>query len=340
MGTRPKKDASKALRLNMIFDYINKKTPYGGVTVKDLAKKYEVSERQIHRDLNTIQNDLTVPLIKNERFLNGRKNTYYCLEVGYLPSLSPEKATVLFLSLLQQKGSALAGHLNELKDVLVSTLFKYHYNPAELAVEKLQNRIHLVEEDLAEPEWVGDIFAKQVGALKDCYRIKLRYFVAYSRQITERVVEPYGLICKRQNWYLVAFCLKRQDIRVFRVDQIIDAIPYTAVKFKYPEDFNLKEYMAQSWGVINDGEACQVKLKFSPNVAFRVKNIIYHPSQVIEEEMDDGSVIVSFYVCGITEMKTWIVQWGDAVEVLEPDWLREDMCKMAESILNVYRNKE
>nr|WP_041284872.1 HTH domain-containing protein [Desulfoscipio gibsoniae] len=53
----------------MIFDYINKKTPYGGVTVKDLAKKYEVSERQIHRDLNTIQNDLKVPLIKNERFL-------------------------------------------------------------------------------------------------------------------------------------------------------------------------------------------------------------------------------------------------------------------------------
>ncbi|WP_347489182.1 WYL domain-containing protein [Desulfoscipio sp. XC116] len=340
MGTKPRKDATRVLRLNMIVDYISKRTLYGGVTVKELAQKYEVSERQIHRDLKTIQNDLMVSLIKNERSLNGRKSTYYCLEVGYLPGISPEKATVLILSLLQKKGSALAGHLNDLKDVLVSTLFKYHCNPVELAVEKLQSRIYLVEENLAEPEWVGNIFTGLVGALKDGYRIKIRYFAACSRQITEQVVEPYGLICKRQNWYLVAFCLKRQDIRVFKVDQVIDAIPYTAEKFHYPEDFNLKEYMAQSWGVISDGEVCRVKIKFGPNVAFRVQNIIYHPSQVIEEEMDDGSIIVSFNVCGIAEMKTWMAQWGDAVEVLEPGWLREDMCKMAENIIRVYRNNK
>lgn len=53
--------------------------------------------------------------------------------------------------------------------------------------------------------------------------------------------------------------------------------------------------------------------------------------------MGDGSVVVSFNVCGITEMKTWIIQWGDSVEVLEPAWLREDMCKFAEDILKVYR---
>jgi proteasome accessory factor B len=73
-------------------------------------------------------------------------------------------------------------------------------------------------------------------------------------------------------------------------------------------------------------------------VAFRIKNLIYHPSQVLEKELVDGSIIVSFHVCGIPEMKTWIVQWGDAVEVLEPGWLREEMCQMAESILRVYRN--
>ncbi|MCL5289965.1 MAG: WYL domain-containing protein [Firmicutes bacterium] len=34
-------------------------------------------------------------------------------------------------------------------------------------------------------------------------------------------------------------------------------------------------------------------------------------------------------------MKTWLVQWGHSVEVLEPGWLREDMCKLAERILKV-----
>ena len=339
MAERLKKDATRGLRLNMIVHCINNKTPYGGVTIRELAEKYDVSERQIHRDLNAIQNDLLVPLITKEQTIGGKPNTYYCLRAGYLPSISPEKATVLFLSLLQQKGSALSGHLNELKDALVSTLFKYHYNPVELAVEKLQDRIHLVEEVLAEPMRVGDLFAKLVQALKDCYRVKIFYFVTHTMEETERVVEPYGLICKRQNWYLVAKCLNRHAIRVFRVDQIKDTIAYTSEKYDYPADFNLKEYMAHSWGVINDGEVCHVKLKFSNKIAHRVKNVLYHASQVLEEELTDGSVILSFKVCGIPEMKTWIVQWGDRVEVLEPTWLREDMYKMAEEIINVYRGE-
>ncbi|AQS58237.1 helix-turn-helix transcriptional regulator [Desulforamulus ferrireducens] len=338
MNRRTKKDITKGLRLNMMIDFINRKTPYGGVTVKELVDKFEVSERQILRDIENIIYNMKVPLVKRERLIGGMKKTCYCLEVGYLPSLSPEKATVLFLSLLQQKGSALSGHLNELKDALVSTLFKYHYNPRELAVERLQNRIHLVEETLVEPEQVGELFTKLVQALKDCYRVKIIYFVTHSQQETERVVEPYGLICKRQNWYLVGYCLERQAIRVFRVDQIRDVFSYTSETFQYPADFNLKEYMAHSWGVINDGEVCQIKLKFTNHVAHRVKNLIYHPSQKLEEELPDGSIIVSFRVCGIKEMKTWLVQWGDTMEVLEPGWLREEMCKLAEEILQVYRN--
>ncbi len=340
MSNRPQKDASRGLRLNMIVDYINRRTPYGGVTLKELSDRYEVTERQIRRDLDAIQNDMRLPLRKGEKVVDRNKCAFYSFEVGYLPSLSPEKATAIFISMLQQQGSALAGHLNDLKDALVSTLFKYHYNPKELAEEKLQNRIHLVEEALADPERVGDFFTRLVTALKDCHRVKIKYFVAHSGRVTERVVEPYGLICKRQNWYLVGHCLKRQAIRVFRIDQLENVISYTNEIFDYPKDFNLKEHMAHSWGVINDGEECQIKLKFSPHVAFRVKNVIYHPSQVLETELEDGSIIVSFNVCGITEMKTWIVQWGDSVEVLEPGWLREDMCRLAERILTLYRKND
>lgn len=339
LADKPKKDAGKSLRLNMIINYLNKKTPYGGVTVREMAEKYGVTERQVHRDLNAIQNDLGVALVKKEQPVEGRKSVFYRLAAGYLPSIDPDKATAIFLSLIQQQGSALTGHLDEFKDALISTLFRYHYNPRELAVDKLQNRVHLVEETLAEPERVGKLFAKLVGALKNCHRVKLWYYAAYSGEVTRRVVEPYGLICKRKNWYLVAHCLERQNIRVFRVDQIEDVHPRFGEKFAYPPDFNLREYMASSWGVINDGKEYRVKLKFSKPVAYRAAKMVYHPSQAVEEELPDGSIIISFKVCGITEMKTWIVQWGDMVEVLEPDWLREGMRKMAERIFNIYHRR-
>lgn len=81
----------------------------------------------------------------------------------------------------------------------MGTLFKYKYPPQSLPVEQLQERIHIVEEQLADPAGVGRIFAVLVQSLRECYRVKLLYFAAHSRQDTERVVEPYGLICKRHN---------------------------------------------------------------------------------------------------------------------------------------------
>ncbi len=327
---------TKALRIARLLDLLNKKSPYGGISIGEMAEALEVSTRSIHRYLDHIENDMNKPIVRPERNTSGKKGLYR-LDAGYLPSISPEKALVIFLSLLQQKGTALAGHTNELKDALIGTLFKYKYNPKTLPTEQLQERIHIVDEQLAEPDKVSEMFTKLVQSLRDCCRVKLWYYVAHSRQDTERVVEPYGLICKRHNWYLVAYCLKRAAIRIFRVDQITDIFSYTSERFAMPADFSLKEHMGRSWGIMNDGEICRVRLKFSPEVAHRVKRLIYHPSQKIEEESADGPVIMSFEVCGIDEMKTWLVQWGDAVEVLEPGWLRKDMYDMARRVLEMYK---
>ncbi|OAT81058.1 helix-turn-helix transcriptional regulator [Desulfotomaculum copahuensis] len=327
-----KKDATRGLRLNKIIDRLNKKTPYGGVTVKELAEMHEVSTRQIYRDLNAIENGLHVPLVRKQ---NGR-TMQVCLEAGYLPALSPEKATIVYLSMLQQKGSALSGHLNEIKDALIATLFRYHYDPRELAVEKLQKRIHFVEESLTGPEKVAALFATLVNSIRDSHRVKIWYFATWSGQQSERVVEPYGLICKHNNWYLVGRCLKKNDIRVFRVDQIQDVLAYATEHFLYPAGFSLAEFMASSWGVINDGKTCLVRLKFNRQVAHRVKNVLYHPSQKLETELPDGSAIVTFEACGLDEMIGWLSQWGDLVEVLEPRWLREKMRMLAEKMAQVY----
>ncbi len=329
-------ETTKALRIAILLDLLNKKSPYGGVSLKEMMDACGVVAKTIYRYLNQIEYDMKIAIVRPERHATGEKGLYR-LDVGYLPSVSPEKAMIIFLSLLQQKGSALAGHTNEIKDALVGTLFKYKYSPQSLPVEEMQERIHLVEEQLVDPAKVGKVFAELIEAIRDCYRIKLFYYVAYSGQNTERVVEPYGLICKQHNWYLVAHCLKRKAIRVFRVDQIIDVHPYTSERFNYPQDFSLRHYMSQSWGVINDGEVSKIRLKFSPEVAHRVTRLVYHPSQVIEVQPADGSVIMSFEVCGVAEMKTWIVQWGDMVEVLEPDWLREDMREAASRLLELYK---
>ncbi len=324
------KDTVRAARLAKIVGLLNERTPYGGLTTREIAELCEVGERQVYRDLKTIENEMSIPLDREGRPLR------YRLKSAYLPPLGPDQALIIFLSLLQQKGSALAGHINTIKDVLVAHLFKNRYRPEDFPIARLQSRMHFVEEALADPESVAGVFARIIEALQKEVRLKIRYFVGYRGELTERIIEPYALICKRQNWYLVGHCVQSNNIRTFRVDQIENALLRSDERFVYPDDFSVREYMGSAWGVMNDGEPRRVVLRFKPSVAYRLHRIIYHPSQTIEREAEDGSIIVSFQVSGLAEFRTWIIQWLGRVEVLEPESLRREMADIARTIADMY----
>ena len=54
----------------------------------------------------------------------------------------------------------------------------------------------------------------------------------------------------------------------------------------------------------------------------RAAEFHFHPTQVLEPQ-DDGSLIVRFTAAGWLEMAWHLYQWGDKVEVLAPQELRE-----------------
>lgn len=109
---------------------------------------------------------------------------------------------------------------------------------------------------------MGDLFSKIIEAMKNSHKLKMWYYIVSRGKENERVVEPYGLVCKRQNWYLVGYCHKSSGVRTFRVDQIKDIHLYFHSKFVYPDNFSLKEHMGQAWGVIRDDHVCCVKTRF------------------------------------------------------------------------------
>lgn len=65
-----------------------------------------------------------------------------------------------------------------------------------------------------------------------------------------------------------------------------------------------------------------MRLRFDSSVAHRVREAIWHRSQVLTG-LPDGGVELTVTVAGIIEIRPWILSWGEAVEVLEPSALRE-----------------
>ncbi len=113
-----------------------------------------------------------------------------------------------------------------------------------------------------------------------------------------------------------------------------------ASTFKWPEGFSLHDYYGSAWGVRTpDDEQGHIKetvrLKIAKGIAERFRLVSFHDSQQTEM-LPDGGAMVTFTVKGASEMIPWLMSWGAAVEVLEPQWLRDTFISNVEEVLGIY----
>jgi len=78
-----------------------------------------------------------------------------------------------------------------------------------------------------------------------------------------------------------------------------------------------------------------VNLKFSGEAADFVAECTWHPSQKLTKNKD-GTLNAEFEVGGLSEIKIWILGFGENVEVLEPQQLREELRVTAAKIKQIY----
>lgn len=154
-------------------------------------------------------------------------------------------------------------------------------------------------------------------AIKGSQKVLITYHGRVKGDIRERVVCPYGFLYGARH-YLIAWCDDAQDIRTFALANIQE-ISLTEDFFVRHDDFNLKAYSERSFGVYQEAPF-KVRWKFDSKVADDVKDHLFHPTQIIEEQ-EDGSVIVSFEAAGWKEMCWHLFTWDGKVEILEPESL-------------------
>ena len=328
------KDLTRTVRLTKLIDFLSLKTPSGGVTLEELKQKCGVSDRQIYRDLKTLEEQLELSIVRPER---GQSQTgRYKLDDAHSLKIGPEIAAAVFLSMLRQKGSPLAPQINEIKDTLIAALFKNRYSGQQDELEQLQRRVYVVEEQLLDLKRSGEVILRLMDALKNNNVITITHCSQGSGGASSRELEPYGITSKHNTWYVIGYCQRSQEKRTFRIDLIEKVTVHNHKKFVYPEDFNLEEYFGDSWGIYSSDEIKEVRIKVSPKVAYRYKRISYHPSQRVEEELADGSLIVYYKTSGLLEFRGWVLGQGNLVEVLEPRELRLEMKQELKKLLNKY----
>jgi proteasome accessory factor B len=202
--------------------------------------------------------------------------------------------------------------------------------------KQLQQGIQYLSNKKANTEYLRT-FEKAAIAWSTRRCLKFKYRSLKSSKEKEWIIAPYFIEITGTSYstYILGKVIKgeREGIITFKLDRMSD-VRLLEENFEIPDGLKLDELLGSSWGVMW-GEETEVKLKFSPQVTRRVKESIWHPSQVIED-LPDGGCIMTVRVGSVLEMTPWIRGWGVDVEVLQPDSLRNEFKGWAKELDGMY----
>ncbi|MFW5642165.1 MAG: helix-turn-helix transcriptional regulator, partial [Roseicyclus sp.] len=159
-------------------------------------------------------------------------------------------------------------------------------------------------------------------ALRAPWELRIAYRGARDSRPQVRLLEPHGLLLGTRR-YLIARPVDGDGVmRRFRLDRIEEAA-ITSRSFRRDPEFDLAAHAARAFGSYHSEEEYgPVVWRFAPEAAETARRFLFHPDQEITGE-PDGAITVRFLASGHLEMAWHLYQWGDKVEVLAPDTLRE-----------------
>jgi predicted DNA-binding transcriptional regulator YafY len=154
-------------------------------------------------------------------------------------------------------------------------------------------------------------------AIQGFEKLELLYRAQGRRRASWRSVDPLGLLFGRFG-YLVA---ARGDIRVtYRLDLIEDVRPTGSI-FEAHQDWNMKDWAADSFGIYHGDDILDVRLRFSGEAAKRAEKVRFHPSQKIQRVR--GGLMVRLRCQGHREL---------IHELCHPDWLGQVQIEAPDSL--------
>lgn len=171
------------------------------------------------------------------------------------------------------------------------------------------------------------------------YKVRLVYRSLRAKRPFEHIFSPYFLEPSAIGYgtYAIGLAEPLGKIRTRKVERI-ENVALTSEPFEIPTDFDPVKLLAGAWGIWFDEEdqPTPVVLRFSRDVARRVRESKWHPSEQVEEETRTGDLIWRAEIDEWKEIVPWIRGWGADCEVLEPKELRETLMGEAKTMAEKY----
>lgn len=300
-----------------------------GLTVQEIADKCGVKKRTAYRDLRALESKPYIIPISEEGTRRAIGEGYLLPPVRFTPleALNVFLAARLMLNYARRYDPNTASIFTKLNSIVPEPLR-----------EEIQKTL-----DWMQKQPRNERYLRTLAALAEAWvsrqQVKISYRALEADKATERTIEPYFIepAAKGHSSYVIAYCHRTGSLRMFKIERI-EAMEATSVPYAIPPDFDANAYLGSSWGIVVEDKVKSIRLKFVPELARIMEETIWHPSQLLEPQRD-GSVVMKLRVGNTVELYSWIMGWGEKVEVLEPKELRREIVRTAKAMMGVYKKK-
>ena len=209
---------------------------HGRLSGRELAERLEVSERTIHRDMESLS-AAGVPIFAVRGAQGG-----WDLEKGWRTQVPGMDAAELNALLMAQPRALGDPKLAAAAERAFQKLLASLSGPMRARAEAIRERLYVDASDWRPTNEDLSMLARVQDAVAHDNKISFEYTRA-DGQSGLRTVDPLGLVAKGANWYLVANT--RNGLRTYRVSRM-KLLTLLALPCERPANFDLEAYWKQS----------------------------------------------------------------------------------------------
>ena len=281
----------------------------------EIAQLLGVSQRTARRDIIELSERGRLPVYRQGR-------VWKLVEGGHLDllriQLNVDEALALYLA-----ARMLSAYSDKHNPHMVASLLKLATLLPEAIGTHAERAAEAVSQRQPAPKHL-DVLEGLTRAWANRRQVRLTSREPVSGKLSERLFDPFfiepsfiGYSC-----YVYGFDHLRCAIRSFKLERL-ERVEVLDTQFE-PPDFDPYEYLKHAWGIRGGYEEVEVKVRFSKEATYRVRESDW-PGVIAREEDQDGRCTLTFLVNHVLEIKSWIRGWGPECEVLAPAELRREI---------------
>jgi predicted DNA-binding transcriptional regulator YafY len=296
-------------------------------TVHELAARFGTRRETIYRDLRVLQ-EAGYPLAGDERGRLSRPR----LIASAVPEIrfSPSELDALLVAAAQAQAPLPTGESLSSATTKLKLLAESGPSSVSAGLDEVFETWAYGSKDYRTHEAHIVVLIEAILRRRRC-RVQYRKPARHEPKAYE--FDPYRLLYVGGGLYVIGRLPTRTGTTTLAVDRVV-SVSLSETRFEVDPTFDPEE-CRNAFGV-SWHSPMDVVLRFRADQVPYVRERAWHPSQKLTD-LPDGGVQLAFRAGGPFELRRWILGWGDAVEVISPDDLRDQVRDILKSAARLYQ---